>query len=122
MISGKKGEDLRTKHAGALEHRQVSAFVQEDDLGRESLSPVSCRLGVYDLVLLTGDDEDGNLYDSGLAGEPAPRGLAAHHVKGLARSRRGGLARVVYALFVKIFRVKDERAHPEPTQGPQKTP
>src|ERR671920_601358 len=113
-VPGQEGEDLRVELAGALDHWQVSAFVQEDDFDRERAAPFARRLRVYDLVLFAGDDEDGNLYDPRLAHEPAARDLTPRHLEGLGERRWGRLARVVHDLLGQIVGIEDERTHPEP--------
>ncbi len=100
----------------------MSALFQKDNLCRDGSDPVVRCPGVHDLVFLTGDDEDGDLYDTGLPDQPATGNLTLHHAQGLADGRRSRPARVVHHFLSEVFRVEDERTHPEPAQRPEKPP
>src|SRR3954463_11258232 len=100
----------------------MPAFIEEDDLCRNAPCPLVRRLRVHDLVLLAGDDEDRGFYDTCLPDEPPPSDLASHHAEGLGDGCRDGLACVVHDFLGEVISIEDERAHPEPAQGLQKTP
>ena len=71
-VAGKEGEDLGVELGGAFDHGQVAALVYEGNLGPvHAPGPHAYRLRIYYLVLLPGDDEQGDLDDPGLPGEPA---------------------------------------------------
>src|SRR5215208_3374161 len=70
-VARQESEDLSVELGDTLDHRQVAAFAYKGDFGPvHAPGPHPDRLRVDDLIVFPGDDEEGNLYDPGLPGEP----------------------------------------------------
>src|SRR5829696_2825493 len=114
-VAGQERQDVGVELGGAFYHGQVAAFVYEGDLGPVDASgPHADRLRIDYLVLLPGDNEQGNLYDPGLPGEPAAGDLTPPDAQSLGDGGRRGPAGIVHHLLGQVVGVGDEGTHPQP--------